>query len=205
MLKISGHGEAFCETGTEGVLWSVYDTDPQKTGYDRLYVLTAGDRVTIYRKDDPRAVIWSGTVDYDFESNQQQSTYNPSYVGQAVFNHWVHGLQRGLDPEEWAGFFFEGFPMDFQRDCAWESFHRGESRNVFQKGELSELEAYSENRDDVAILSIKNELDPAEGKARYVYKQTQVTTVYLNCHDLVALRDTCDCFLVKYRDVPKGH
>lgn len=55
MLKIQGRGEAYWETGTEGVLWAVIDD--QKPDYDGLYVLKDGDHLTIFDRDDLAKVL----------------------------------------------------------------------------------------------------------------------------------------------------
>ena len=50
MTTITGVLDAYFETGTEGVIWSVYEDG--KTGYDGLNCLHTGDHLTIYDKKD---------------------------------------------------------------------------------------------------------------------------------------------------------
>lgn len=88
------------ETGTEGIVWSVYAdrrlvTSYEQWSYDKLYSLKNGDRLIIYAPDNKTPVfddfinlIWPG---------QQQPT---------ALGFRVNGVQTGLDPDDWARFFF---------------------------------------------------------------------------------------------------
>ena len=46
MNKISGVLDAFFETGTEGVIWSLYDD--KNNGYDSLHCLENGDYLKVF-------------------------------------------------------------------------------------------------------------------------------------------------------------
>ena len=102
---ISGRLDPFFETGTEGVIWSL--TDTSLPGYDGLWPLYTGDHLRIIGADDDTA--WEGTVVLEYQRNWQPYPANPSYGQQAVNNYWVHGLQADLDPDRWAGYFFEKY------------------------------------------------------------------------------------------------
>jgi O-acetyl-ADP-ribose deacetylase (regulator of RNase III) len=97
--------DAFFETGTEGVLWSLEEV-PFK-GYEGLQVLKDGDELTVHRADG--SIRWQGTVDLEYETGWERYPLNPEYGQQCVFGMWVHGNQRGMDPEDWAALFF-GIP-----------------------------------------------------------------------------------------------
>ena len=191
MLNVEGRGEAYWETGTEGVLWAV--VVDEKPGYDGLYILKDGDRLTVFDRDNQAKVLWSGVVDLEYESNKQHATYNPNYVAQAVFNHWVHGLQRDLDAETWAQYFFSGNPMTFERACGWEAFRKEPEANIFQRGWLESLNVSDPNM--IAMLSVKNARFTAEGTIRFMYKQTIDSTIHLTTQDIRNLRDACDALL----------
>lgn len=112
MMVIKGKLDAFWETGTEGVIWSVYEDG--KEGYDGLHPIRQGDRLRILEGDE---VLWEGEVDQDKETNWT-AFENPLVEGdgqQCVLNHWVHWLQRGVDPEVWAGWFFEEKRAELER------------------------------------------------------------------------------------------
>lgn len=98
--EIRGVLDAFFETGTEGVLWSLHD--PGLPGYDALNVLEDGDALRVL--DSGGGTLWEGTVDLDRESCQPPG----SRGGQAVLGLWVHGVQRDMDPEAWARMFLDG-------------------------------------------------------------------------------------------------
>ena len=63
---IFGALEPFCETGTEGVVWSVHEYG--KPGYEGLNCLEDGDRLTVYSSVRNGAVEWEGPVDFGPES-----------------------------------------------------------------------------------------------------------------------------------------
>lgn len=63
---IFGALEPFCETGTEGVVWSVHEYG--KAGYDGLNCLEDGDRLTIYSRVTNGEVEWEGPVDFGPEA-----------------------------------------------------------------------------------------------------------------------------------------
>jgi hypothetical protein len=107
--KIRGLGEAFWETGTEGVFWAVQD-EAHPAGYDGLHILENGDYLTIFDRVDRSKILWRGEIILEFESHRETNEYG--YCGQAIFGRWVHGLQRTRDVEEWATYFFCGYPME---------------------------------------------------------------------------------------------
>jgi hypothetical protein len=102
---ITGRLEAFFETGTEGVIWSL--SDRRLPGYDGLWPLCNGDHLRIIGAADE--TLWEGTIELEYQRNWQPYQQNPTYGQQAVFDFWVHGLQVDLDPEQWAQFFFDGY------------------------------------------------------------------------------------------------
>lgn len=99
---ITGTLEAFWETGTEGIWWSVDEQlpDPENPNYrsrDGLHILKNGDHLVI--RDDKKTVIWEGTIDFDYK------TCVVKYGWQAVRGMYVHGVQKGVDPETWFDWF----------------------------------------------------------------------------------------------------
>jgi hypothetical protein len=56
---------------------------------------------------DARLPVWIGTVEFDFETGLQHDPLDPSSMRQAIGGYWVHGFQKGEDPELWAPMFFE--------------------------------------------------------------------------------------------------
>ncbi|MBI1362387.1 MAG: hypothetical protein GC134_00190 [Proteobacteria bacterium] len=112
-IILSGVLEAFWETGTEGVIWSFYDTSLQtpdgKRTYDGLHCLKDGDHLTVYGFDG-KTVVWEGTVKLEYERNWEKFPLNPQYGQQAALGFWVHGFQESLVPEVWAMMFFAELP-----------------------------------------------------------------------------------------------
>jgi hypothetical protein len=107
-----GRLEAFFETGTEGVRWSIYNESIG--GYEGLEVLQDGDILTVYSSDESN-VIWEGTVKYEYDRLVKPSRYNPEYKQQAIFGMWVNGFQHDLEPAVWARWFFDKLPAKVTR------------------------------------------------------------------------------------------
>lgn len=89
---VTGRCEAFCETGTEGIIWSVYEDG--KTGYDGLNCLDKGDFLQIFNDVARTDVAWEGEI---------KLKYPPA----TRFNR---GIQRGVNEKEWSDYFFRERP-----------------------------------------------------------------------------------------------
>ncbi len=100
---IKGELEAFWETGTEGVIWSLYDE--HNKGYESLNCLKDGDYLEVYNDDG--SILWEGEVKLEYKRRYRPFPLNPKYGQQEVFGMWVHGFQEDLDPEIWAKMFFD--------------------------------------------------------------------------------------------------
>lgn len=103
MSIIKGKLEAYFETGTEGVLWAVYENG--QTGYDGLNILEEGDELTIYGNDG--RVVFQGAVDPD---RQIGWTAHPGGYGggqPVALGMWIHWTQRGFQPDDWAKLFVD--------------------------------------------------------------------------------------------------
>lgn len=103
MHKVYGRLDAFFETGTEGVIWSVID--PGLPAYDGLWSLRDGDQLSVLGRR--RETVWKGTVQLEYERNWEPYEHNPGHGQQAVGGIWVHGLQVDLAPDDWAIMFSE--------------------------------------------------------------------------------------------------
>lgn len=109
---VNAHLEAYFETGTEGIIWSMC-TDNE--GYDGLHCLQDGDELTVYTKDRC-AILWKGIVHLEYKRLLTPYPTNPEYRQQMIFNRWVHGFQVGLQPEVWAKWFFSELPASLKRN-----------------------------------------------------------------------------------------
>ena len=88
-------GEPFCPPGTHDFqLVSKHDWS-----YEGLHVLKDGDRLTIYDKDEPNKVVWSGVIALT------QLPFNSHASG------WrIHADQQGIDRDTWSKWFFGEYP-----------------------------------------------------------------------------------------------
>lgn len=108
MKIVEGRLEAFYETGTEGVIWSVFEEG--KKSHDGLNILEYGDYLRIYDSPKKEQLIWEGNIFYDWETNWRPYPLNPRYGQQEVLGYWVHGIQEGVYPETWGRWFFASLP-----------------------------------------------------------------------------------------------
>ncbi len=106
MKIIEGKLEPFFETGTEGIIWSVYEDG--KFGYEGLNCLDYGDYLRIYDSYKKETILWEGNINYDWEINYRPYPMNPKYGQQEVLGYWVHGIQKEVEPETWGKWFFNG-------------------------------------------------------------------------------------------------
>jgi len=100
-LTVRGRLEAFFETGTEGIIWSLHDSS--LPAYDGLWPLYDGDQLQVIDGDG-----WQGVVNLEYHRNHQESPYG-GIGGQVASGFWVHGFQDDLDPDVWAKMFFDGY------------------------------------------------------------------------------------------------
>lgn len=91
----------YFETGTEGAYWAFLDKK-QDSFYDRLHILKDGDHLTIFSKDNPKEVVWSGIISL---------APHPLFTENAS-GFWIHADQKNIDREVWANYFFKEFPAE---------------------------------------------------------------------------------------------
>lgn len=108
MKLVDGKLEPFFETGTEGVIWSVYEDN--KLGYEGLHPLEYGDYLRIYSDYKRDNILWQGNIYFDWETNWRPYPMNPKYGQQEVLGYWVHGIQKDLEPKVWGKWFFDQLP-----------------------------------------------------------------------------------------------
>ncbi len=94
---IFGALEPFCETGTEGVIWSI--SEYGKSGYDGLNVLKDGDRLTVYKNVRDGEIEWEGRADFS------------DYAPKRLQNHEVMRETKHMDTGVWLGLSFQRRPV----------------------------------------------------------------------------------------------
>src|ERR1035437_4635359 len=113
MSTIKGELEPFFETGTEGIIWAVYEDG--KEGYNGLHILKKGDSLTIFSPENPEIVEWEGDIDLEYERNYQPYPMNPEYGQQVIDGLWVNGIQRDVVPHIWGKWFFNHYPCELEK------------------------------------------------------------------------------------------
>ena len=73
---------------------------PEDWSYEGLHILENRDHLTIYCKENPEKVLWSGVI-----SLKQHPLFT-----QGAFSFWIHADQKGMDREAWATYFFKNHP-----------------------------------------------------------------------------------------------
>jgi len=91
----------FFETGTEGVIWML--EDDSRFGRAALEAICEGDHLMIL--DALGNIVWRGVIRCDKKIGFRPYPMNPEYGQQCALGHWVHWIQEGFEPDEWAKFF----------------------------------------------------------------------------------------------------
>ena len=101
--RVEGELIDFFETGniTEGVIWMV--DDERRHGREALEMICEGDHLTI--EDQLGTTRWKGVIRCDKKTGWRKYPANPEYGQQCALGHWVHWIQRGFTPDDWARFF----------------------------------------------------------------------------------------------------
>ena len=104
--KYEGVLDGFFETGSEGVCW-ILDTKPESKTYepDRLIFIKAGDRLKIWSEDG--SVVFDGVIILDFDTGRIKIPLNPKYTQQVALDYWIHWIQKGWKPDDWAALFLK--------------------------------------------------------------------------------------------------
>ena len=71
--------EAFCETGTEGTHWCLYDNT--KNGYSGLVDIEEGDYLTILTPDGTQ-IVWQGIIEKDTSTNRIVYPYYSRFLNE---------------------------------------------------------------------------------------------------------------------------
>ena len=101
MRRFEGELIDFFETGTEGVIWML--EDDRGIGREALEPICEGDRLTIL--DQLGNELWRGIIRCDKKIGLRPYPLNPQYGQQCALGHWVHWIQHGFKPDDWAKFF----------------------------------------------------------------------------------------------------
>ncbi len=96
--------DAFYETGTEGIIWAFNNND--EVGWNGLNILKDGDYLFI--EDTHGGITWEGTIEFDYEIRKLARLTGA--MQQEVCGYWVHGLQKGVNPENWMAWFLQSRP-----------------------------------------------------------------------------------------------
>lgn len=134
--------EAFFETGTEGVHWSVYD--PTKKGYEGLIPLNEGDKLIIpdvwegiIQKDREESRAWYHWAGPYARKNQWKEMYlhftkgyeepwlaeateeeiketcKSMFSQQQAGGMWCHWVQKDVDPDLWCSWFMKELDAEY--------------------------------------------------------------------------------------------
>ena len=102
MMKIhKGVLDFWAETGTEGAIWILLEDG--KSGYEAMVELEKGDRLRAFdAAGDCRHDV---VIDPDRQVGRIPLPLNPQSSQQCALGFWVHWIQRGWEPDDWAALF----------------------------------------------------------------------------------------------------
>lgn len=100
---IRGTTHAYFETGTEGIWWALVEEGVY--GYEALNILEEGDRLAIYEDDYNSKVLFEGLIKKDKLTGLRSRPFNPYFKQQVALGMWIHWVQEGWEPDQWAELF----------------------------------------------------------------------------------------------------
>lgn len=123
---IKGVAHAFCETGTEGVIWSLQDEKYISGGqwsYDGLNCLEDGDFLKVFNDAARKDVLWEGEIKL-------------KYPGTLEYNR---GIQDGVDERNWAKMFFDEKPAMLIKKDAYIKVKADAAAKAIQQREVADF------------------------------------------------------------------
>lgn len=100
---LKGKLELFFEQGMEHVAWTFYEDGQQ--GYDGLHVIEKGDVLRVFNDAARTELVWQGTIDLEYDSHK-----NAGGIQRLAGVGTVHGIQKGVNAEEWGKLFADEKP-----------------------------------------------------------------------------------------------
>jgi hypothetical protein len=77
--------------------------DEDRGGRDALETICEGDHLKIL--DQLGRTLWKGTIRCDKKTGWRAYPKNPEYGQQCALGYWIHWVQKGFAPDDWAKFF----------------------------------------------------------------------------------------------------
>lgn len=99
MARYVGVLDGWFETGSEGVCW-ILDTGKK----DPIFI-EPGDHLKVFAKDG--ALLFGGEIVPDYSTGWRRFPKNKEYGQQSALGYWIHWIQRGWKPDEWASLFLK--------------------------------------------------------------------------------------------------
>jgi len=104
-VKLIGTLEPFFETGTEGIVWSL--AEDEKQGYEGLHYIQEGDHLTVFGENNE--IVFDGNIVCDWEIGWMEYPLNPGHGQPSALGYWIHWIQAGWEPDNWARLFFHQY------------------------------------------------------------------------------------------------
>jgi hypothetical protein len=89
------------ETGCEGLVWILMQDG--MTGYEAMVIPESRDHLKVYAEDG--SVLFDGVIIKDTKTGRQPYPYNPKLKQQVALGMWIHWVQKGWKPDDWARLF----------------------------------------------------------------------------------------------------
>jgi hypothetical protein len=103
-VTLGGYINEFFETGCEGVMW--YFFEDGKEWPECIHEPGDGDHLKVFGENGE--VLFDSIIERDRKTGWQSynNTNFPEHGQQVALGCWVHWIQRGFEPDDWAKLFF---------------------------------------------------------------------------------------------------
>ncbi len=83
---------------SQGALWILVE------GFTAMiYYIEPGDHLTIFNADG--SVLFNEVITPDYITGRQPYPQHPEHLQQQALGHWIHWIQDGWQPDDWARLF----------------------------------------------------------------------------------------------------
>lgn len=90
------------ETGSEGIMWILETEDKSLELFGDIFI-RKDDHLKVF--NEKNEVVFDGKILLDTKTGWKEYPLNPGHGQQCALGLWVHWIQQGWQPDDWARLF----------------------------------------------------------------------------------------------------